>query len=401
MLRGECELPSGRALSELDQGFRDDPHPGLDRLREEAPRYLDPASGGARLFLTRHGDVRVAMVDRTLTRDAATAPSRNRSEVSEATLLTMEGAEHRLGRKLVGRAFDRMAVEGRRDSVAAIVDRLLDAAAAKGEFDAIADFAAPLPILAIADILGLPDVDAAALRTLAEDAGILTMLPQRSADEEARMAAAAIGLMQTISAAIAVRRVAPLPCLISDLIAAEVDGARLSDEKIARLCLLLVVAGSLTTTDVIGNAIALLLRHPEQLALLRAEPALVDAAVEEVLRFDPPVSAVARHTSEARTYMGCALPAGGTVKASLIAANRDPDVFPDPHAFRIDRPACDHVAFGGGAHACPGAAMARMEAAVALQRLFQRFPQLRLAGEAQRKTAYGFRGFARLPLATR
>jgi hypothetical protein len=396
--RVSAPLPCGQELSELDPAFRDSPHASLDRLRCEAPRYLDPSSDGRRLFLTRHDDVRTTLFDRSLTRDANAAPARDGGGAANTTLLSMEGPEHRLGRKLVGRAFDARAVEARRDAMVAIVDALLDEIAQSRRFDAIADFAARIPLLIIADILGLPRSDIERFRTWSDDVGVLTMLPARTPEQGKRLADSSSALHDYLLAAVRTRRAAPGDDLISELVSVRVDGRGLDDKEIAPLCLLLLVAGNLTTTDVIGNAIVLLFQHPEQLARLRAEPGLIGGAIEEVLRFDPPVSAVARHTLEPRELFGCALPAGATLKASLIAANRDPGVFEDPHAFRIDRAARDHVSVGGGAHGCPGAALARLEASVALVRLFARFPNLKIAGPTPRKVTYGFRGFAELPL---
>lgn len=394
----EEALPSGLRLSELDAAFRDKPHGPLDALRAKAPRYLDPSSDGRRLFLTRHCDVKKALSDKALTRDVRAAPARG-ADAAAGTLLSMEGEKHRLGRKLVGRALDARAVESRREGAIAIVEGLLDDIEAKGQFDGIGDFAAPIPLTMIADILGLARTDIGDIRVWSESAGVLTMLPQRTPEQEAQLARTNAELGAYVMNAIKARRAAPCDDLISSLIAAELDGVRLCDSDIAPLCLLLLIAGNLTTTDVIGNGIALLLRHPEQLALLRARPELIDSAVEEILRFDPPVSAAARHLPAAGAYMEQCLPSGGTVKASLLAANHDPEVFEEPHVFRIEREGREHVAFGGGAHACPGAALARMQVATALSRLFARFPDLRFDGETPRKVTYGFRGFAALPLA--
>ncbi len=394
----EEALPSGLELSELDAGFRDAPHGALDALRMRAPRYLDPSSDGRRLFLTRHGDVRKALSDKELTRDGDAAPTRG-ADVAAGTLLSIEGEKHRLGRKLVGRALDARAVAARRQRAATLVDALLDHIEAKVRFDGIDDFAAPIPLTMIADILGLPRGDIGDIRAWSEDAGVLSMLPQRSPEQEEKLASVKSALSAYVLAAVRGRRVAPGEDLISDLIVADLNGVRLTDEDIAPLCLLMLIAGNLTTTDVIGNGVALLLRHPDQLALLCARPELIDAAVEEVLRFDPPVSAAARHMPSEGEYMGHCLPRGGTVKASLLAANHDPEVFEDPHLFRIDRARREHVSFGGGSHACPGAALARMQAATSLSMLFSRFPRLRFDGEPPRKVTYGFRGYASLPLA--
>lgn len=389
-------LPAGLELSELDPVFRDDPHPRLDRLRADAPVYLDPAADGARLFLTRHADARAALADRRFSRDKSGAAGRD-GGAAAGTLLSMEGEKHRLGRKLIGRAFDGRAAESHRATITAFTDTLLDDIVARGAFDAVEDYAAPLPLLAITHILGLPRVDIARLRRESEDAGILAMLPARTPEQTQRMYEALFGLSARIRTALIERRAEPGDDLVSTLIAAE-NGA-LADDDIAPLLLLLLVAGNLTTTDVIANALALLIDNPDQLALLREQPERARNVVEETLRIDPPVSAVARHPCEAADVFGREMPAGSTVKISLLAANHDPGAFPDPHAFRIDRPCKEHVAFGGGAHACPGAALARVEAEIAIARIVARCPNLRRAeAPAPRKQTYGFRGYERLPL---
>jgi cytochrome P450 len=399
--RADASMPSGIELSELDAVYRDAPHDRLDRLRHDAPRYFDPAAEGARLFLTRYADVRAVLADRTLTRDEGATRSRGANAAS-GTLLAMEGAKHLMGRKLVARALDAQTVEARRAGIVAVVDAHLDAIKSKGSFDGLADYAAPVPLCAIADLLGLPRGDTRQVRAWAVDAGTLTMLPARTAGEDRRLAEAATALQRYVGAAIQARRAAPGDDLISDLLDAEIEGRRLRDEEVLPLCFLVLLAGSLTTTDLIANAIVALLRHPDQLARLRAEPDLIESAIEEVLRYDPPVSAVARHAVEEREVLGCPMRPGGTVKSSLLAANHDPAVFAEPHAFRIDRPNNKHFAFGGGSHGCLGAGLARLEAQIAVQRLFARFPRLRLADPAPpRKTTYGFRGYDSLPLAVK
>jgi cytochrome P450 len=392
-------LPSGIELSELDPVFREAPHARLDRLRSEAPRYLDPAAEGARLFLTRHVDVRAVIADRSLTRDAAKAPSPGARAVP-GTLLSMEGQEHLAARKLIARAFEPKVVEARRGTVTAIVEAALAGVANLPSFDAIADLASPVPVRVMAEIFGLPLDNLAQVRTWSEDAAVLAMLPSRTDAESLRLMTAVAGLQNYVFSAIAAHRQAPGADLITDLISADVNGRHLRDEEIGPLCMFGLIAGSLTTTDLIGNAIVLLLQNPEQRAVLEAQPELIGAAVDEALRIEPPVSAVARHAVDAREILGCPVRAGGTVKASLLAANHDPEVFIEPHAYRLDRDGCRHVSFGGGTHACLGAGLARLEAQIAIERLFARFPKLRLDPDKplERKTTYGFRGYVAIPL---
>lgn len=391
--------PAGLELSELDPLYRESPHTRLDPLRREAPCYLDPASETGRLFLTRHADVRAALIDRSLTRDAKKAYSRGAEAVAD-TLLDKDGEDLVVGRMLVARAFDVRGVETRRPLVSSVIAHTLDALGDRASFDGMRDFAAPIPIRVMTSIFGLPQGNLAQVRDWAEDAAVLAMHPHRTPEQTIRMMTAVAGLQHIVFEAIAARRQAPQDDLLSDLILADANGRRLEDSEIAPLCIFSMIAGSLTTTDLIGNTIVLLLQHPEQRALLAQRPVLIAGAVEESLRIEPPVSAVSRHVVEDRDVLRCPMRSGGTVKASLLAANHDPEVFEDPHAFRIDRASAKHLAFGGGAHACLGAGLAKLEAQLAIQALFARFPHVRFAQgqKPQRKVTYGFRGFANIPL---
>lgn len=390
-------LPEGLELSELDPIYREQPHARLDRLRCEAPRYLDPASETGRLFLTRHADVRAALVDRSLTRDAKKAYSRGAEAVPD-TLLDKDGDELALGRLLVARAFDARGVESRRGLITTVVDYTLDALGER--FDAMTAFASPIPIRVMTSIFGLPQDNLAELRNWAEDAAVLGMHPNRTAEQNIRLMTSAAGLQRLVFDTIAARRAEPRDDLLSTLVLADANGRQLTDAEIAPLCIFGLIAGSLTTTDLIGNTIVLLLQNPDQRALLADRPALIASAVEESLRLEPPVSAVARHVVQDSEVLGCPMRAGATIKASLLAANHDPELCDEPHMFRIDRPSPKHFAFGGGAHACLGAGLARLEAQLAVERLLARFPDLGLvqADLPQKKTTYGFRGYARIPL---
>jgi cytochrome P450 len=392
-------LPVGQELSELDPVYREHPHARLDRLRCEAPRYLDPASEIGRLFLTRHADVRAALIDKGLTRDAKKAYSRGAAAVP-GTLLDKEGEELATGRMLMARAFDARGVESRRALISQIIDDAIDALAGRDSFDAMAEFAAPIPIRVMTTIFGLPQDNLLTVRDWAEDAAVLAMHPNRSSEQTIRLMTAVAGLQGLVFDTIAARRADRCDDLISEFVLADAGGRQLEDSEIAPLVIFGMIAGSLTTTDLIGNTLVLLLQHPEQRALLKTNPQLIAGAIEESLRMEPPVSAVARHVVEDREVLGCPMKSGATVKASLLAANHDPELCENPHAFRIDRPSPKHFAFGGGAHACLGAGLARLEAQLAVEKLLARFPDLALtpADLPQKKTSYGFRGYARIPL---
>jgi cytochrome P450 len=395
--RATAPLPQGLELSELDPVYREHPHARLDHLRCEAPHYLDPASEAGRLFLTRHADVRAAITDRSLTRDAKKAYSRGAEAVSD-TLLDKDGEDLVVGRMLMARAFDPRAVESRRGLITQVVEDAI--AALDNPFDAMRAFAAPIPIRVMTSIFGLPQDNLAEVRDWSEDAAVFAMHPNRTPEQTIRMMTAVAGLQKLVFDTMAARRAEPSDDLLCELILADANGRSLEDSEIAPLCIFGMIAGSLTTTDLIGNTIVMLLRHPEQRARLQDNPGLIAGAVEESLRMEPPVSAVARHVVEDREVLGCPMRAGATIKASLLAGNHDPDLCNDPHAFRIDRPPVKHVSFGGGAHACLGAGLARLEAQIAVQTLLHRFPDLRLIPDdpPSKKKTYGFRGYSRIPL---
>ena len=232
---------------------------------------------------------------------------------------------------------------------------------------------------------------------LVEGAIIQTFNPARSQAQTDAMTAGSEASVAYITELMAMRRVAPKDDLVSDLVAMKDGGADISDDEIKVNCLTLLVAGNLTTTDLIGNGVRLFLTHPEQLAKLMADPSLIGAAVEEILRFEPPVDQTGRVASRDLEIGGCPVKAHEQLSPSLRSANRDPDVFPDPDAFDITRARAPHVAFGGGAHICLGAPLARIEAQSAFLGLFRRYPNLTLVDEAPKwRSLPFFRGLERL-----
>jgi cytochrome P450 len=285
-----------------------------------------------------------------------------------------------------------------------IVGATLDTLPADGRaFDLMADFCVPIPIDVIASILGVDHSRLGEFRAWSE--GVIQVLnPFRSPEQTSQMEAAAEALNAYFSAELAERRRAPRDDLLSDMVRLQAEGADLSDDELRINLQALLVGGNLTTTDLIGNAVRLLLTHPSELAKLKADVGIVNAVVEEALRYEPPVDATGRIAPRDMEIAGCPLKPGQAITPHLRAANRDPEVFEDPHRFDVSRKHRSHVAFGGGAHICIGAPLARLEAQVALARLFQRFPDLRLAepdAPPQWRSLPFFRGLEQLEVAAR
>jgi cytochrome P450 len=397
-------LPTDLELSAIDPIFREHPHDRLDRLRTEDPVHLDAALG--RLFLTRFEDMRVVLADRSLSKDPRKAPDTPRAralmgdvplEAFEPSMLNLDDPDHKRLRGLVSQAFNQRSVDAWRPRIRAIAEALLDALADRGSFDVIAEFAAPLPIIVIAEMLGVDPGDMTQFKRWS-DARAQFFNPVRSPEQTAELRAAREGLNDYFARAIETRRGRRDDDLISMLVAAEEAGDRLSAREIVITCNLLLIAGNLTTTDLIGNSVLALLRHPDQLAKLCAHPELMPNAVEEMLRYDPPVVLVGRFALEPQEIAGRKVDAGHRLTCSLLAAGHDPARHSNPHGFDIERVDTTHLAFGGGAHYCLGAPLARAEAQIAIAALFERFPWLRLDPQhaVERKRALVFNGLETL-----
>lgn len=287
-----------------------------------------------------------------------------------------------------------------RPKIDAIVAAVLDTVQGKAEFDLIGEVAIPIPIVAIARILGVDDQRLEEFRDWSEGV-ILGLNPVRTPDETAHMERSQVALTDYFTELMAARRQRAEDDLVSDMVQLQAEGAPLSDTEIRTNLLALLVGGNLTTTDLIGNGVRLFLLNPEQRAKLVSDPSLVPQAVEEILRYEGPVDITGRVLPEDREVGGCPMKKTESVMLGLRAANRDPDVFERPDEFDISRKGTPHVSFGGGSHICIGAPLARMEAASFFSTFFQRFPTLKIAedGPPQWRALPFFRGLERFRVA--
>ena len=378
----QSPLPTGVQLTALDDAFRNDPYPVLDRLRAHEPVHED--RGLKRWFITDHALVRQLLRDKDLCVDARKASegsfARSIADPREVpSMLGLDDPDHRRLRSFVTRAFAPQSVALMRPRVERLVDGVLTGLGKRKSFDLISEYAAPIPFLVLAEVLGVAAGEQPAFREWA-DAKVLAFDPLRDSMASAAIAEADAGLRAHFERAIAERRAAPRDDLISDLVHANEAGESLSQDEIVTMCNLLIVAGIVTTTDLIGNGMLALLSAPEQYRRLREQPGLIAGAVEEMLRFDSPVIQTGRIATEQFQCGGRRIEKGDSISLSLGAANRDPRAHVDPHRFDIERHDPRHLSFGGGVHLCLGAALARLEAQVAIGRLVQAFPSLRLAG---------------------
>jgi cytochrome P450 len=372
-----------------------DPYPLYQMLRSTNPVFRVPVpnhSGAGAWILTRYEDVQAVLRDARFSaeRERADLVRDNRDVIPTELLgetgalrsmLLMDPPDHTRVRGLVNKAFTPRRIAALESRIEALVAKLLDATESGGGMDVIADFAVPLPAVVIAELLGVPPEDHPRFKAWSSD--LISALGAEEGPlagiERARGALAA--LLDYLGEIVAQRRREPRDDLISGMIAAQEAHDALTDVELLATSNLLLIAGHETTTNLIGNGLLALLRHPEQLARLRAEPDRMPAAIEELLRFDSPVQATVRVATEDVEIGGQSIDAGAIVVCGIGAANRDPAAFERPDELDLDRTDNHHLSFGFGVHFCLGAGLARLEGRVALGRLLERHPNLQLDGE--------------------
>ena len=296
------------------------------------------------------------------------------------TVLSSDPPVHTRLRGLVNKAFTPRRVEQLGPHIAAVADDLLAAARPDEPLDLIREFAQPLPIIIIAELLGVPPSEREQFKAWSTVVAGLTSL-LRSPDQNAVIATTRAEVRAYLTQVINARRAHPQDDLISALVQAQEAGESLDFEELLAFCVLLLVAGNETTANLIGNGTLALARHPDQASLLRAQPDLWPAAVEELARYDGPVQGTIRFARREAEIAGQPINLGDALFVGIGAANRDPAHFPDPDRLNIQREDNHHLAFGTGIHYCLGAPLARLEAQIAFQALLARFPQLRVAEE--------------------
>jgi cytochrome P450 len=324
-----------------------------------------------------------------------------RAELPAATLLSMDPPDHTRLRRLVTGAFTPRTIAGLEPWIREVTIRLLADADGAAGFDLIDALAFPLPIAVICHLLGVPAGDQAQFRAWGHDVAA-TLDPQTAAAAQADTRAAEVALNGYLQDLVRERRAHPDDSILSALIAAEDEGDRLSSGDVVSMAFLLLIAGFETTVNLIGNGTVALLGDPDSWDRLRQDPALVPAAIEEMLRYDSPVQLTSRVATEDVEVGGTVIGAGRPVIVFIGGANRDPEVFEQPDEFRIDRPDPGrHLSFSLGLHHCLGSALARLEGRIAIEELTRRYPALELAAPPSQRSLFVLRGFETIPVRAR
>jgi cytochrome P450 len=392
----------GVEFNPMDPAFVADPYPTYHRLRAGEPVHHSPLGFWV---LTRYDDVVMALRDPRLAKEAIAAfvAARFGAPVPAMglSMLDRDPPDHTRLRSLVSKAFTPRVVEGLRPRIQQIVDGLLERARGAGGMDLIEEFAYPIPVIVICEMLGVPVEDHERFKGWSLDIarGLDSVLLPPDSEVPRRSIASRNALANYFRELIARRRASPRADMLSALIAAEEAGDKLSENELLATCILLLIAGHETTVNLIGNGTLALLRHPDQLRRLRDNPALIGSAVEEVLRYDGPVQRTARIPSEDVVIGGQIIGKGEMVMPFIGAADRDPAQFPEPDRLDITRTDNRHIAFGWGIHFCLGAPLARVEGQIAINTLVQRLPKLELATAAPEfRQSLTLRGLKSLPV---
>lgn len=392
----------------LDPAVLANPYPLYHRLQQEKPVYWDPYLHA--WVVTRYVDVQHVL--RRFSADRTPSPEQLRdiglgelspvAQLMVKQMLFLDAPAHTRLRSLAAHAFTPARVAHLRDHIQAIVNDLLDVVEERGTMEVIDDLAIPLPAIVTAEMLGVPVDDRHLLKNWSADFAQVLGNFQHNPDFAHRMLQSVEEMTAYFSRIVREQRKRPGEGLIQALIAAEIDGDRLTDEEIVANSIITMVGGQETTTNLIGNGLLTLLRHPDECRRLREHPEMIASAVEELLRFESPSQHTARLAPDDVELGGFRIQRRQAVIAVMGAANRDPERFPDPDRLDLARPDNRHLAFGWAAHFCFGAPLARIEGQAAFAALVRRFPHMQLATDTLVwRDNLGLRGLTELPVQLR
>jgi cytochrome P450 len=401
------KLSTGVSYNLLSPKVYADPYPVYRQMRAKDPVHWSELARA--WFLTRYADVALILKDGRFSVEGTQQKSNERMgvkldensplrRINRRWMLFVDPPDHTRLRGLVNRALTPKAVEALRPRIQQLVDGLLDSVADKGEMEVVHDLGDPLPARVLSQLLGFPDEDSALLKPWADVVG-MGIDPILRPEVISRINDVILEAGDYFERQIEERRRRPGEDLLSSLIAAEEDGERLTSDELMSTLFLFLAAGTETTTNLTCNGIYTILCHPDQLSRLRQDPALLETAIEEFLRYETPVQVTGRVAKEDIEVGGKIIRRGHPVGLLLGAANRDPEQFTDPDQLDIGRAANRHDAFSFGPHFCVGAPLGRMEASIAIGTVLQRFPNLKLVSEkAEWRTTMNNRGLQTLPV---
>ena len=398
------ETASKFVLSEIDSAFALNPYPDYKTLREHAPLCEQPDGS---YVVTRYADIKEALGDPdTFSSDKKIdfRPRFGDSPLYEhhtTSIVFNDPPYHTRVRKLLGPFFAARVLRQMEASIRRMVDGLLDQAAARGEIDIVRDFATVIPLNLIGDLLGVPYLEREPLKVWANT--ILGALEPIRTPAQLQAGNHAVSEFKTYLLELIEKKRAHPPHdgemdVLWALVQASETGEGLSEVEILHNSIFMLNAGHDTTGSLIANGVDLLLRHPQQMQKLMQQPNLMKSAIEEMLRFESPLQIGNRRTTRDTTLGGQAIPAGTFLHLIIASANRDESEFPNPEEFLIDRSPNRHLAFSHGIHTCAGNSVARIEAAIAFERLLERFPNISRAGECIRPQRSRFRVVEQLPV---
>ncbi len=397
-------------LNPLRQDFLNNPYPTLERFRAEAPVWWSKQN--EYWLVSRYAETQAILRDLNYEKQIQRwnshslgrrlldkiQPFKSLLNATSTWMLNLNPPDHTRVRSLLNKAFTPAMVQKLRPEIEAITEKLLDDVQAAGSMELMHEFAFPLPIAVIGQMLGVPMTDRALLKRCSTNL-VGSVGGQRQLIKLARAGKAISQLRSYLRPLIEERRTNPRDDLMSVLVQAEEADKHLTADEVANNCILLLVAGHETTVNLIGNAVLCLLQHPEQMELLREQPHLIEAAISEVLRFESPVQLAPRLAGKDLALSGKNLRKGEMIFLLLGSANRDKEQFENADIFDITRAKNKNMAFGEGIHRCIGASLAEVEAQVAINALLRRYPKLSLeSSQVQFKRPFGLRGPKQLAL---